>query len=234
MSNSSSPLRLLPIVIVVIALVGAFKLTSILLLGAPGSPAIGTALAQDENELLDADPDAVVEEVLDPEATGQFQTSETAPEAEPSDEFFMAPGEQDVLESLQRRRLELEERAEELELRERLLQAAEQRVEERIAELREIEERIDAAFGQQAEDRRAQMENLVGLYENMKPKEAAKIFDRLDMDVLIGVVEQMQMRRMSPILARMDPAVAERLTVELAARAEERAGSTSLSELETE
>lgn len=54
------------------------------------------------------------------------------------------------------------------------------------------------------------------MYENMKPKEAARIFDKLDMTVLLGVVQQMKTRKMAPILAKMNSSVAQRLTVELA------------------
>ena len=50
----------------------------------------------------------------------------------------------------------------------------------------------------------------------MKPKDAARIFERLDMGVLIDVVKRMQPRRMSAVLAAMDPVVAQDLTVELA------------------
>jgi flagellar motility protein MotE (MotC chaperone) len=56
------------------------------------------------------------------------------------------------------------------------------------------------------------------MYETMKPKDAAKIFDRLDIRVLIDVASQINPRVMSAILAQMTPEAAERLTVELAAR----------------
>ena len=56
------------------------------------------------------------------------------------------------------------------------------------------------------------------MYETMKPKEAAKIFDRLDIKVLLDVASQIKPQRMSEILAQMSPEAAERLTVELAAR----------------
>ena len=56
------------------------------------------------------------------------------------------------------------------------------------------------------------------MYETMKPKEAAKIFDRLDIKVLIDVATQMKPQIMSAILAQMSPENAERLTVELAAK----------------
>ena len=54
------------------------------------------------------------------------------------------------------------------------------------------------------------------MYETMKPKDAAKIFDRLDPKVLLEVASQIKPQRMSEILAVMSPEAAERLTVELA------------------
>ena len=57
------------------------------------------------------------------------------------------------------------------------------------------------------------------MYENMKAKDAARIFDRLDMKILVEVATQIKPRKMSEILAQMSPEAAERLTVELARRA---------------
>lgn len=57
------------------------------------------------------------------------------------------------------------------------------------------------------------------MYENMKPRDAAKIFDRLEIGVLIEVASQINPRRMADILAQMVPDTAERLTVEFANRA---------------
>ncbi len=63
----------------------------------------------------------------------------------------------------------------------------------------------------------ARFKSVVTMYETMKPKEAAKIFDRLDIRVLIEVASQIKPQRMSEIMAQMSPEAAERLTVELAA-----------------
>ena len=57
------------------------------------------------------------------------------------------------------------------------------------------------------------------MYESMKPRDAAKIFDRLDVNVLLQVASMMSPRSMSEILALMTPDRAEQLTVELANRA---------------
>jgi flagellar motility protein MotE (MotC chaperone) len=60
------------------------------------------------------------------------------------------------------------------------------------------------------------------MYENMKPREAARVFDRLAADVLVPVVLQMNPRKMSEVLAAMSPDSAEKLTVALANRARAR------------
>jgi flagellar motility protein MotE (MotC chaperone) len=56
----------------------------------------------------------------------------------------------------------------------------------------------------------------VKLYENMRPGDAATIFNGLDMHVLLEVVRRMNQRKAAPILAAMDPAKARALTAELA------------------
>jgi flagellar motility protein MotE (MotC chaperone) len=73
----------------------------------------------------------------------------------------------------------------------------------------------------------ARFKGLVTMYENMKAKDAAKIFDRLDLKILVDMATQINPRRMSDILAQMAPQAAERLTVELANRASlaEKAGA---------
>ena len=58
----------------------------------------------------------------------------------------------------------------------------------------------------------------------MKAKSAARIFDRLDVDVLVGVAKRMNPEALAAVLARMDPAVAERVTVELAQISERNTG----------
>jgi len=121
-----------------------------------------------------------------------------------------------VLESLSARREELEKRAQALDLREQLLAAAEKRVEDRIAELKTIEEKIKTRIADTDRQNEAQMAALVKMYETMKPKDAARIFERLDMGVLLDVAKRMEPRRMSAVLAAMDPVSAQELTVELA------------------
>jgi flagellar motility protein MotE (MotC chaperone) len=131
--------------------------------------------------------------------------------------------EREILERLQQRREQLDTRARELDIRESLVKAAEQRIEAHLAEIKEVEAKIktDTQVKDQAEA--ARFKGLVTMYENMKPRDAAKIFDGLDMDVLIQVTSQINPRTMADIMAQMAPGMAERLTVALASKAQQTA-----------
>src|SRR5689334_22669944 len=165
-----------------------------------------------------------------PEYTGSVAAKSDAPaatEKSPAPEVANAPadpkpsyspGERAVLESLAQRRQELETRAREIDVRDSLLKAAEKRIEQRLQELKELEARVNGAMSKKDEEEAAKFKSLVGMYENMKAKDAAKIFDRLNMRVLVEVVNAMNPRRMADILAQMSPDIAERLTLEIANR----------------
>jgi flagellar motility protein MotE (MotC chaperone) len=130
----------------------------------------------------------------------------------------VSPAERAILESLQKRRAELDARAHELDVREDLLRAAEKRVAGRIDELKDLEARVSATLQQKDEGEAARFKNVVTMYENMKAKDAAKIFDGLDIRILLEVAKEINPRRMSDILALMAPENAQRLTIELAVR----------------
>ena len=124
-----------------------------------------------------------------------------------------------ILERLSERRQQLDARARELDIREGLITAAEKRVEARLAELKDVEAHIAAATAKKDQVESARFKDLVAMYENMKARDAAKIFDRLELGVLIEVASRINPRQMADILAQMSPDTAERLTVELASRA---------------
>ena len=65
------------------------------------------------------------------------------------------------------------------------------------------------------------------MYEAMKPKDAAKVFDRLEMSVLFEIASQIAPRKMSDIMGLMQPEAAERLTVEMARRASSQQSASS-------
>jgi flagellar motility protein MotE (MotC chaperone) len=146
----------------------------------------------------------------------------------------VSASERAILERLQARRQELEARAREIDIRESLLKAAEKRIESRVEEMKAVESRISTTSDQKAEADNARFKGIVTMYENMKPKDAARVFDRLEMPVLIEIASQIAPRKMSDILGLMQSESAERLTVELARRAggDKSAASADLPKIE--
>jgi flagellar motility protein MotE (MotC chaperone) len=144
----------------------------------------------------------------------------------------VSPSERAILERLQSRRQELEARAREIDIRESLLKAAEKRIESKVEELKGVESRISTAAEQKTESDAARFKGIITMYEGMKPKDAAKVFDRLEMSVLFEIASQIAPRKMSDILGLMQPEAAERLTIEMARRAgTDRSASASASDL---
>jgi flagellar motility protein MotE (MotC chaperone) len=138
-----------------------------------------------------------------------------------------------ILERLQARREELDSRSRELDIRESLIQGEEKRIDARLGELKDIEAKIKEETQQKDDAATARLKGLITMYENMKARDAAKIFDRLETGVLMQVAAQINPRQMADILAQMSPDVAERLTVELAANAQAKpSGDAALPKIE--
>jgi flagellar motility protein MotE (MotC chaperone) len=131
----------------------------------------------------------------------------------------VSASERAILERLQSRRQELETRAREIDIRESLLKEAEKRIQSKVDEMKSFEAKAAADKEQKLDAENARFKGLVTTYESMKPKDAAKVFDRLEMPVLIEIASQIAPRKMSDIMGLMQPDAAERLTVELARRA---------------
>lgn len=133
---------------------------------------------------------------------------------------LQAAGDENSQEALTKRlaerRAELDKREGDLQTREALLAAAEQKLAEKSQELAALQAQIDAMVDQKKAADDAGFQSIVSMYEQMKPKQAAAIFDTLDLTVLLRVAKAMNPRKMSPILALMSPAPAEALTTALA------------------
>ena len=150
-------------------------------------------------------------------AKPEVAKAETTTQPEPGQP--VSASERAILERLQARRQELETKAREIDIRESLLKAAEKRAEGRVEEMKAIESRITGAAQQKADEEAARFKGIITMYEGMKPKDAAKVFDRLEMPVLFEIASHIAPRKMADILGQMQPEVAERLTVEMARRA---------------
>jgi flagellar motility protein MotE (MotC chaperone) len=143
----------------------------------------------------------------------------------------VSASERAILERLQARRQELEARSREIDIRESLLKEAEKRIQTKVDQMKAFEAKAQSEKDQKADADNARFKGIVTMYEGMKPKDAAKVFDRLEMPVLIEIASQIAPRKMSDIMGVMQPDAAERLTVELARRATGMKGPDPATEL---
>ncbi|KQT16189.1 hypothetical protein ASG40_18290 [Methylobacterium sp. Leaf399] len=226
------PFRLRLIDAVTLAAAGllVLKLSAIAVEDAPppGPPPAGTPLPDFARVLAKA---RTGYEPIDPTTTGSVTPKEEPPailevKQEPPGKAPSSPppeaipaSERAILERLGTRRDALKQRSESLDLREQMLGGVEKKLEDSVPVLQRGEETGEGGPAQRAEAERAALKNIVTMYETMKPKDAARVFDRLGLDVLVPIVVAMNPRKMAEVLALMQSEPAEKLTVALSARA---------------
>ncbi len=132
----------------------------------------------------------------------------------------------DLLQSLSKRREEIELYSEEVSMREKLLEATEMRINDKIQQMERMQISLKELLEQNEKQEDTEMKSLVKIYESMKPKEAARIFNELDMNILLEVIDRMSERKAAPILASMSPIKAKDVTVKLAQMRQIRAQAT--------
>ncbi len=97
-----------------------------------------------------------------------------------------------------------------------MLASAEKRLGARVDELTALQKRLEALEAGRRERDEASWAGLVKVYETMKPRDAAAIFNDLDMAVLLQVLDRMKESKAAPVLAAMQPDRARIVTADLA------------------
>ncbi len=220
-SRPARPFRLRLIDAVTLAAIGLLVLKVTALVGGD-APLPGASLPDFARVLANARSNY---EPADPTTTGSV--SPPAKKAEPAPPPVYQPpvpepvseSERAILEKLAARRDTLKHRGEELDLREQMLKDAERKLESGVSDLKGAEDRAGSEGSKRAEAEKAGLKTLVTMYETMKPKDAARVFDRLSLDTLVPIVMAMNPRKMAEVLALMGSESAEKLTVALANRA---------------
>ena len=133
-------------------------------------------------------------------------------------EAGLSPAELQVIQSLGARRGELDEREQGLSTELALIQAAEAKVDARIAAMNGLKADMQKLVGQLDDKQQAEVLRLVKVYEDMKPQLAAVRFSLLTDEVRLPIAAQMKEQKLSAIIANMAPADAKHLTEALAAR----------------
>lgn len=124
----------------------------------------------------------------------------------------------EILQKLAERRKKLEEMEQAMQMREDLLKASEDRIGKRVDELKTLQDRIGGDVKAKEETKAKELADLVKMYESMKAKDAARVFDKLEIGLLADLGRQMNPKKLGDIVAKMSAEQAEKLTVELANR----------------
>lgn len=132
------------------------------------------------------------------------------------DDNVASASEVNVVNSLGKRRRELDARDSQLAIQANMIAAAEARVDSKIAQLKQLQAQITALLVQHDNAQKAQIASLVKTYSTMKAKDAARIFNNLPDEVLVPVAHDMKPDVLALVMANMNSDSAKDLTVKLA------------------
>lgn len=143
-----------------------------------------------------------------------FETYQAHAASDPlfQEELTFSQAELEVLQKLASRREALDAREREIEQRLAFLQAADAQIEQKIKRLKDLEGKIKKLIGTYDAQEQTKLDSLVKIYTNMKPKDAARIFNDLEMPILLTVFKKMKERTSAAVLSKMDPKKARSLT----------------------
>jgi flagellar motility protein MotE (MotC chaperone) len=85
-----------------------------------------------------------------------------------------------------------------------------------VLELQSLQKKLEGLDAAQKQKEEAGWQGLVKVYETMKPKDAATIFNDLQMPVLLQVLDRMKEAKTAAVMAAMNPDKARDVTAELA------------------
>jgi len=214
MSIALPRLRLLPATIATMAMLLAVKTISFAR-DAAGQPAVPASPAASEPPAEAAKPAAAppasaVPATPPPPQQAAMKAAPTQPPpvqnaAPPPEPRPISEAERSLLLDLRKRHEALEARAAMLDQREAVQAAAEAKLNARLDQLATLQARLEALEAGRQQHASENWSGLVHVYEDMKPRDAATIFDALDMQVLLQVLDRMQDRKAAPILAAMQP-----------------------------
>ncbi|WP_140984909.1 MotE family protein [Asticcacaulis tiandongensis] len=230
--------RLLPLIAIAVGGVIALRAVSSFEV-VPEALKSAVAFAQGRTETPDGDAEATSE------AAKEVALSASASEAAPSvdevaseaaaavcatsvDELArqagMSPSELRILQSLGKRRTDLDARQKELDTRENLVAAAEAKLDGRIKQMNGMKGQLQGMLDQATKVADADTLRMIKVYETMKPKDAAKVFESMKDDVRLPIAARMKERSLAAILSYMTPAGARDLTEKLATRMDKAGG----------
>ena len=110
-----------------------------------------------------------------------------------------------ILQELAERREALDARAKEIDKRALQLKVAEDEIDKKIAQLKKYEERLTELTNKYNKKEKENIDALVKLYTAMKPKDAARLFNTMDLDITVALLKGMKPSTSSAIITNFLP-----------------------------
>jgi flagellar motility protein MotE (MotC chaperone) len=173
--------------------------------------ALGKPLADDvavleEAEFLLVEPAAGPEPADDPaDMAHPLDLSGQPPECDPR-----------LLRAIEERGRQLDAWSSDLAGRARMLEVIEARVSEQLQAMQAEREALETTLARVDQEAEAGIARLVEIYENMKPKEAARIFAAMPAEVAAGFVRRMAEKKSALVMGNLDAKHAYAITLALA------------------
>ena len=191
-------------------------------LGVVGLAQVGRVAFDATNAFAAGEP--AKKEAAAPAAPAESANAANAPKAGPpmclpvdlAKEAGISAAEFRLLQTLQERRQTLDTRERDIVTRENLLATTDAKIQERMAALKVVEGNLQKLLGQVDDLESQRITSLVRVYEKMKPKDAAAVWEGLDTEVLLKIAQKMKEQPLSLILAKMSPERAREVTRRLA------------------
>ena len=207
MSNKKFRIRILPIFIFIAVLTLSIKVHNLfdnLKDQNQTSISISTKYAHAENA------DTKEAEELDAVLEGSDNTPNIIDPSKPNNSFTQS--EILILQELAERRETLDIRNREIDRKAVQLKVAEEEINKKLIQLQEYEQKLKKLIGDFDIKEKQKIDSLAKLYSTMKPKDAARIFNTLDIDITVALLQQMKPSTSASILSLMSPAKAKAVT----------------------
>ena len=120
-----------------------------------------------------------------------------------------------ILQELAERREALDARAKEIDKRAIQLKVAEKEIDKKLLQMKEYEQRLSKLITQYSTKEQENVNALVKHYSSMKPKDAARIFNTMDLDITVAILKGMKPSTSSAILSSMNSERVQAITAEL-------------------
>ena len=124
----------------------------------------------------------------------------------------------DVLDVLQADRAKLTERLTAVTAREKTLETLEVKLKDQMAQIEAANDTLEARIELMETTANEDIDHLVKMYQVMKPKQAAEIFDSMDPAFAAGFLREMNSERAGMIMANMDSRKSYSISIIMAAK----------------